>query len=123
MFDIKDIMKTDVIVAKRQTGIDEAVKALASNNITGMPVVNNDMTLAGIISERDVLRLLANLTSRSAKVEDFMTENVVSFEQDDDLLEICRCLMRSNFRRVPILSDGKLVGIITRKDITRAIID
>jgi CBS domain-containing protein len=126
MLEAKTTMKTDVFTVKRQTPIYEAIKLLVENQITGLPVVNDDMTLAGIVSEKDVLRLLSNLDALMvvpdlkdsvAAVEDFMTKDVVSFDKDDDLLDICECLIDNNFRRVPITSGGKVVGIISRRDI------
>ena len=94
MFKAKDIMKTDVITVRRWTGIYEAIRILVENNITGLPVVNDDMTLAGIISEKDILRLLYNIEDKPGNVEDFMTENVVSFDQEDSLIEITESFIR-----------------------------
>ena len=123
MFEIKNIMKTDVITAKRQTPIYKAIETMAENNITGLPVVNDDMTLAGIISEKDVLMLLYNFGERPGNVEDFMTKNMVSFDQEDHLVNVCDCLLKNNFRRVPIVAGPKkkLVGIISRTDLIRCI--
>ena len=123
MFETKKIMKTDVITVRRQTPIYEAIEILLDNNITGLPVVNEDGTIAGIISEKDVLELLSDLKDNSAKVEDFMTEEVVSFDWEDDLIAICECLVKSNFRRVPITAQGKLAGIISRKDLVKYILE
>jgi CBS domain-containing protein len=126
MFEAKTVMKTDVFTVKRQTPIYEAIELLVENHITGLPVVNDDMTLAGIVTEKDVLRLLSNLDDlmvvpdlkdSAAAVEDFMTKDVVSFDQNDDLLDICECLIDNSFRRVPITSMGRVVGIISRRDV------
>ena len=130
MVKAKDIMEKDVITVKRDTPIQEAIKMLVDNRITGLPVVDDDMTLVGIISEKDVLRILANMDllmmlddikKSDATVEDFMTKEVVSFEQYDTLADVCDCLIKKNFRRVPILSDGEVVGIISRRDLVQYI--
>ena len=123
MFEIKALMVTDIKMVKRQTPIREAVEMLVENNITGLPVVNDDMTLAGIISEKDILGLLSDAESASGKVEDFMTEEVVSFDENDDLIAICECLVENHFRRVPIVAGGRLAGIISRKDIIKYILE
>ena len=117
MFKAKTIMKTDLITVKRQTQIYEAIRTLVENNITGLPVVNDDMSLAGIISEKDVLKLLYNIEDKPGNVEDFMTESIVSFDQEDSLTDIAESFIKNHFRRVPIISEGKLVGVISRKDI------
>jgi CBS domain-containing protein len=122
MFEVKTIMKTDVITVKRQTQIYEAIRTFVENNITGLPVVDDDMTLAGIISEKDVLKLLYNIEDRPGMVEDFMTKDVVSFNQDDSLIDVAECLIKNHFRRVPIVEAGKLVGIVSRKDVIRYIL-
>jgi len=123
MFETEAIMTTEVITVKRQTPISQVIETLLANNVTGLPVVNDDMTLAGIISEKDILHLLSDLKDDSAKVEEFMTEDVVSFDQDEDLIAICECLVKNNFRRVPIVAQGKLVGIISRRDIIKYILE
>ena len=117
MFKAKTIMSTKVITVKRQTAVYDAIRTLVENNVTGLPVINDDMTIAGIITEKDVLRLLYTTDHKSEKVEDFMTKGVVSFNEDDNLVDITECLIKNSFRRVPITSGGKLVGIISRKDI------
>ncbi len=123
MFETKTIMTTDIVAVKKQTPINRVIEILLKENITGLPVVNDDMTLVGIISEKDVLTLLSDLKDESARVEDFMTEDVVSFDQEEDLIAICECLTKNNFRRVPITSHGKLTGIISRKDLIKYILE
>ena len=117
MFKAKTIMTTNVISVKRGTEIYDAIRTLVENNITGLPVVNDDMSIAGIITEKDVLKLLYDVNSTANKVEDFMTKGVVSFNEDDNLIDITECLIKNSFRRVPVTAGGKLVGIISRKDI------
>jgi CBS domain-containing protein len=80
------------------------------------------MTLASVIPEKDVLKLLYDVKDKPGKVEDFMTEEVFSFDQEDSLIDIAECFIKNNFRRVPITSEGKLVGIISRKDIIKYIL-
>jgi len=113
----KDVMSTDVVTTGRQTDIYKAINLMIENNITGLPVINDDTTLAGIVSEKDVLRLLYDNIGEQRKVEDFMTKNVIIFHQEDSLSEIVNCLIKNRFRRVPIVHEGKLAGIISRKDI------
>ncbi len=117
MFEAEKIMKTDLVTTTRDAPVYEAIRTLVENNITGLPVVNADMTLAGIITEKDVLKLLYDNLDEHRKVEDFMTENVISFDHHDSLIDIAKSFINNHFRRVPILRDGKLAGIVSRKDI------
>jgi len=117
MLKAKDIMRANVLSVTKDSPIQNAVDILVENGITGLPVVDIEMKLVGIISEKDVLKLLYNLGTNEGYVEDYMTRCVVSFDVENNLIEICESLIENGFRRVPILSDGKLVGIISRRDI------
>ena len=123
MFEIEDIMTKDVITVNKDTTIQEAIRIIVENNITGLPVVNKKMQLVGIISEKDVLTLLYNVGNKTGKVEEFMSREVVSFDIEDNVVDVCDCLVNNHFRRVPIVSGPKkkLVGIITRKNIVQRI--
>jgi CBS domain-containing protein len=112
-----DVMNWGLLTVTRQTPIYEAMEMLATMNVTGLPVVDDNMNLVGVITEKDMLRLLKDPNSRSGNTEEFMTEEVVSFNHDDSLFDICDCLINNNFRRVPILNRGKVVGIVSRADI------
>ena len=121
MFDTSAFMTSDVVTVKRQATISEVIKIFVESDITGLPVVEDDMTMVGIISEKDVLNVLLNDKADLVKVEDCMTKDVVSFEQNVDFISICECLLNNNFRRVPILKNGKLAGIISRRDLIKYI--
>ena len=122
MLKAKDIMTTDVITVKSQTSVYQAIQELIDNNITGLPVVDDDMNVVGVISEKDMLKLLYDLEEDGGTVADHMTETAVSFGPEDDLVDICDCFKKNPFRRVPILSEGKLAGIISRTDIIEYIL-
>jgi CBS domain-containing protein len=119
MLAAKAIMNRHVITVPESEDIYEAIRIMVLNNITGLPVLRDDGTLAGIISEKDVLRLLYNIEDKPGTVARYMTTDVVCFDQEDSLHDIAESFVKNNFRRVPILSQGKLVGIISRKDIIR----
>ena len=124
MLKARDIMTKDVISVKRQTPIYEAVELLVKNKITGIPVVEDDMTLVGILTEKDVLRLFyADEQEKNKTVSDFMTRPAVHYKENDSLQSICDFMMINYFRRVPVTSKkGKLVGIISRPDVIEYIL-
>jgi len=113
----KDVMKCGLFTAKRQMPVYEAMEIFATRNITGLPVIDDYMNLVGIVSEKDMLKLLYDPRAEPGKIEDFMTKEVVSFNHDDSLFDVCDCLMNNHFRRVPILHHGKLAGVISRADL------
>ncbi len=122
MLKAKDIMTTDVVTVKSQTPVYQAIQELMDNKITSLPVVDDDMIVVGVISEKVILKLLYDLEKDGGTVADYMTEMTVSFDPEDNLLDICNCFMKNPFRRVSILSDGKLAGIISRTDIIEYIL-
>lgn len=113
----KAVMNTRVISVSKDEDIYEAIRMMALNNITGLPVVDENEKLVGVITEKDVLTLLYNLADKPGTVKDFMTPDVVSFDLEADLNEVVDTLRTHHFRRVPILDKGRLVGIISRRDI------
>lgn len=122
MFKAKDQMSTNLICVKVDTPVYDIVKLLVNENITGVPVVDDDMHLLGVVSEKDLLCLVYEDEGAPKSVEDVMTKNVTTFDVNDSIVDICECLIQNNFRRVPIMSDGKLAGLISRRDIMRFII-
>ena len=123
MLKAKDIMTKSALTVKRSTPIFEAVEVMVQNKITGLPVVDDDMKLVGILTEKDVLGLFyAHEHEKDKTVDYFMTQPVVSFDLNTDLREICDCLQNNNFRRVPVTSRGKVVGIVSRADVIEYIL-
>lgn len=123
MLETKDVMTRQAICIKRETPVLEAIELMAENNITGIPVVEEDMTLVGILSDQDVLRLVHNYEDeRDATASDFMTQPAIHFEQNEPLSDICHCLGENAIRRVPITSNGKVVGVISRSDVLKCIL-
>ncbi len=113
----KDVMKSGLLTVGTSTPVYEAMEILATKNVTGLPVVDEYMNMLGIISEKDMLKLLYDPNAKPGLVEEYMTAGVIGFEQGTSLFDICDCLINNSFRRVPILDCGKLVGIISRTDI------
>jgi CBS domain-containing protein len=118
MVQAKDIMTKRLMTIRPQAKIIEVIKLMVDHRVTGLPVVNDDMDLLGMVTEKDILKILLyekDIKSRTAS--DLMTTEITSFNEDENLMPILKSLVENNFRRVPILSDEKLVGIISRRDI------
>ena len=117
-------MTKKVVSVRRDTPVEEAMELLLAHEIAGIPVVEEDMTLVGIITEKDLLRLLyGHQDIEALTVEEFMTQPAVHFEADESIDDICTCLLNVTFRRVPVTKDEKVVGIISRPDVIRCIRD
>ncbi len=119
MLKAKDVMTKDVISVTKEAPIYEAMELLLKNEITGMPVVDDDMTLVGVISEKDCLRLFyADEEEKDKTVQYFMTQPAVHYNENDSLKTICDFMMINYFRRIPVTSkEGKVVGILSRPDV------
>ena len=113
----KHVMTCGLLTVRRNTPVYTAMEIIANGNITGLPVVDDSMKLVGIVSEKDLLKLLCDPDARPGLVQDYMTRDIISFDFDDSLFEVCHTLINNNFRRVPILDKGRLTGIISRRDI------
>jgi CBS domain-containing protein len=123
MLRARDVMSQDVISVKNETPILEAIKILVENHISGLPVVKDDMTLTGILSEKDAIILFYESDEAENKtVNDYMTAPAVCFEEGEALLNVCDFLAKNIFRRVPITSNGKLVGIISIRDVLKSVL-
>ncbi|MFH0754091.1 MAG: CBS domain-containing protein [Candidatus Omnitrophota bacterium] len=123
MFPIKDTMTRNVITAYPETPVNDLISILVEKRITGIPVVDHDNNLVGIVSEYDVLHLLLEgdaMVSRTAA--DVMTKTVIAFEDTSTAIEVCEFFINnSSKRRLPIVNAGKLVGLVSRADIVKLI--
>jgi len=124
MFRAKDIMTKNPITVRESMPIYEAVELAVKHGISGMPVIEDDMSLVRILSEKDLIKIIHEMEDAENKtVSDFMTQPPISFEQDESLLDVCDFLMKNIFRRVPITSEGKLVGVISIRDTLEYILE
>ena len=123
MLQAKDIMTKEVIIVWPETSIKEALELMLANEVSGIPVVERDMKLVGIVTEKDLLRLCFEPGGiRKKTVKEFMTQPVVHFDENENFEDICQCLNTMHFRRVPVTKDDKLVGIVSRPDVIRYIL-
>lgn len=123
MFEAHTVMTKNVVTVQKDTPVIEAVRLLVKHQVSGLPVVDEDNNLVGMFSEKDALELLQSSES-PLEVKDYMTKDVISFDVKDSLIDICRCLIKHHFRRVPITREGKkLAGVVSRHDIMKKILE
>ena len=130
MTQVADIMKQEVVTVEKGTNILDAVRKLVKHNFTGLPVVDGENRVIGIVSEKDVLALAIRINEKEyvsdemhLQVEDFMTKEVVIIEGTESFTALCSCLIKNEFRRVPVVLKNKLVGIVSRKDVISYILE
>jgi CBS domain-containing protein len=140
-----EIMTRDVATVGLDASIEAVIALMVARGASGVPVVTEQGQLAGIITEGDLLRRVETATieprrrsfldlllgpgrevteyvrSHSRRVSDLMTEQVISVAEDTPLAEVVRIMETKRVRRVPVLRDGRLVGIISRADLVRAL--
>jgi CBS domain-containing protein len=142
-----DIMTSPVIAVSPQTSMAEIAALLASKHISAVPVCNPDSSLAGVVSEGDILKpfresvrvrrdwwlgvvaegenlpqdFLDYIRQDTRTAADVMVQHVISVEPDTTLPEIADLMVRHRIKRVPVLRDGRVIGIVSRSDLVAAI--
>jgi CBS domain-containing protein len=140
----RDVMVTPVVTVKPSSSVREAAKIFLERRISAVPVVDEEGKLVGIISEGDLLHRSESGTERrhswwleafisdetlaaeyakahARKVADVMTHHVITAAPDTPLHEIATLLEKNSIKRVPIVQDGKLVGILSRANLVQAV--
>jgi len=112
---VRDVMTTKVITIRENLTKQQAARLLAQHHISGLPVVNEENMLVGVVSEFDVIG------KEGQRVGEIMTQSVISVAADTDLEEVRHILVHERIRRLPVLEQGKLIGIVSRADLVREV--
>lgn len=133
-----DIMTRHVVTVGPGHSIRHAARLMLDNRISGLPVVDDSSQLVGMITEGDMLRREelggrpadgdtdaeragAYVRSRSWCVSDVMSRNVISIGEETVIREICALMLTYDIKRLPVLHDTRLVGIVSRSDLLRVV--
>jgi CBS domain-containing protein len=142
---VADVMTRNCITVTPDATVEEAVNLMLSRHLSGLFVVDKSGELAGVITEGDLLRrdelgternrpwwlrLLISPARQAAdftqangrRVRDVMTEDVLSIAQDAPLEDVVATMERNRIKRLPVTADGKVVGVVSRSDLLRALI-
>lgn len=109
----EDVMTTRVITVTPNQSRQQAARLLAQHRISGLPVVNNEHIVVGVVTEYDLI------SKKGQVVADLMTHGVISVAPASDLDEVSHILVHERIKRLPVLDQGKVVGIISRADLVR----
>lgn len=144
----KDIMVREVLTVHKHTTIAEIAKVLVENAISGVPVVDEEGNLAGIVSEGDLLRKetsprvpsYVNLLGAiiyfngveqynadfkkllAEQAESIMTEKVIAVSEEVEVDEIAKLMLQHGIKRLPVVNNKKVVGIVSRQDLIKLLI-
>ena len=144
----REIMTTDVITVSPDEEVEVVAKLLVDNKISGIPVVDQDNHVLGIVTEKDLLikaselkvpfyitlfdsiiflenplRFSNNLKKyAAAKVKDLMTEKVEVVDENTAVTAIAEIMQNKKINRLPVIRNNKLVGFVTRNDVLKAIV-
>ena len=118
---ILNVKGGDVVTVLASTPILEVTKTLAKFGIGSIVVTNEDGTLAGIVSERDVVRAIAHMgvDVTNEPVSEIMTENIVTCDRNDSVDKIMGIMTSKRFRHMPVVEEGKLKGIVSIGDVVQ----
>lgn len=110
-----------VLTARPDDTIQEIASVLASRKVGAMVIVGDGGAVSGILSERDIIRLIAahGAAALTMAAKDGMTREVVSCTRTNTLDEIMEMMTRGRFRHLPVLEDGALIGIISIGDVVK----
>ena len=116
---VADYMSRKVITLTPETNVVTAIQTLLSNKISGAPIVDEAGNLVGILSERDIVRKLADTPGKTLpqSVEDVMTRKVQTCGRDEPLLSVLKRMTEGRFRHMPVVEDGRLMGMLTIGDV------
>jgi CBS domain-containing protein len=146
---VRDIMTREVIVFKRSTPVKDAAEQLSKASVGGAPVVDDEGNLVGIVTDGDLIMQDVKLhfptyvqlldgyiyvpgslqrfehefrKAIGATVGDVMTEEVITTDEDATIEDVATIMVDQDVSRLPVVADGKLIGIVTKGDLVRAIV-
>ena len=115
---VRHIMTSDVTPISSSAKINDAIDLMVNRNVGCLPVVDKETRVRGIVTERDMLTIFSGLIS-GTKVSSLMSKKVVVATLETSILEAERLMIKNGFRRLPIISEGEVVSVVTFTDILR----
>ena len=114
----RDIMTRDVYTISPQASVQEIAQLLSQKRISGVPVLDKDGKIIGIVTEADII---SKVHREGLCVADIMSAELIAVDEETPVGEIAMLLTERKIKRVPVMRNGKLVGIVCRADIVQAV--
>jgi CBS domain-containing protein len=121
MLTAREIMTADLVTVHPDDSIEDAIQLLLRDSISGLPVVNDEGHLVGVITEFALLGVVYDNHIKNQTVEQHMTRELITVDIDDPLNRVADLCIVHRVRRVPVMKNGQLVGVIARRDVLRAL--
>ena len=115
-------MTANVVTAKKDMLLTEAIELLLRWHISALPVVDDEDKMIGIVSEIDLVNMTFDGNAADTTIEEVMVTDIVSFNPNTELADLVQTFSKRHLRRVPIIDEGKVVGIVSRRDILREVL-
>jgi CBS domain-containing protein len=119
-------MSTAIVTLSTDMDILQAARLLVSNSISGAPVVDPEGRLVGMLTEADCLKTTMQAGyygEPGGQVVEYMSRDVKSVAAETSIVDIAEYFLNIRYRRFPVVRDGRLIGIISRRDTLRALLD
>jgi CBS domain-containing protein len=119
---VADLMAADVLAVAADTELTAAVRSMEERRVGAVLVLDGER-LVGVFTERDVLRAVAQGLTPEATVGDWMTRGPETIEPDETAEHAAVLMIHGGFRHLPVVEDGNVVGILSIRDLMRAVLD
>jgi CBS domain-containing protein len=114
----RDIMTRKVYTTCAEASVQEVAQLLSRKNISGVPVIDKDGKMIGIVTEADII---GKVDREGLRAADIMSPEIIAVDEETRVGEIAMLLTEHRIKRVPVVQHGKLVGIVCRADIVHAV--
>ncbi len=114
-----DLMTQPVVTVSPEALLVDAIDLMLRHNLGSLPVVGSDGNICGIITEYDIMNFALSGNAADTRVEEAMSPKVIALQPDMDAAAVIDLMTSRRIHRVPVVKDGKLQGIISRRDILR----
>ncbi|MBN2734276.1 MAG: CBS domain-containing protein [Methanomicrobiaceae archaeon] len=119
---VREIMSTKLLTVKESVKILDVAKIIVDKKCGGIPIVNDEGVLKGIVTERDILKVFCNIPNYLS-VSDIMTQKLHVTSPDSAIGSVTKEMVKKKFRRLPVVSEDVLFGIVTAMDIMKYVGD